>query len=54
MTNIIKDTLIRVIVVNIADKHNSFVENDFTTSEDYLNTALQCYMDFTKYRIITV
>lgn len=54
MTTITKETIIRAIVINIENMHNSFVVDEIITTDKFATEALECYRDLSKYRIITV
>lgn len=54
MTEATKETYIRTIVVDIQKKNNSFVVDEIMTTDELVMETLECYMDLSKYRIITV
>lgn len=54
MTTVTKETIIRAIVVNIENIHNSFVVDEIITTDEFATEALEGYRDLSKFRIITV
>lgn len=54
MTIVTKETVIRAIVVNIENIHNSFVVDEIITTDEFATEALEGYRDLSKFRIITV
>lgn len=54
MTEIIKETFIRAIIINIENKHNAFVADEIITTPEFATDALECYQDLSKFRIVTV